>query len=69
MSSVYNYFFKTPAKTEVKDPMALYIPEDLQEQLLCFVLSDCTLYSLIPKHSKQVKQCDFMHCSLSLGSQ
>ena len=69
MSSIYNYFFQTKPKSEVKDPMSSYIPDEIRDQILCFVLTDCTMYALQPKKGKQEKKCDFMHCSLSLGSQ
>lgn len=71
MNSIYSYFFKgEETKTlEIDDPIAKYIPEELQEQLTCFVLSDATLYTLKPKKGRQDKECEFMHCSLSLGTQ
>lgn len=70
MSSIYNYFFKSQEKQqEIDDPIAKYMPEELQEQMICFVLSNATLYKLKPKNGRQEKECEFMHCSLSLGNQ
>ena len=59
MNSVYNYFFKTEEhKTqEIDDPIAKYIPEELQEQIHCFVLTGATLYTLKPKKGHQDKEC------------
>ncbi len=70
MKSIYSYFFKNEdeKKVEIDDPIAKYIPEDQQEQLVCFVLTDCTLYNLKPKANKQLKECEFINCSLSLGT-
>ena len=69
MTSIINYFFGTPeVKTEIEDPICSYFPESVRDELFCFVLQNCTLYTLKPKKGKQDKECDFMHCSLSLGS-
>ena len=72
MQSVYSYFFngaKQPATKEIDDPIAKFIPEDHQEELSCFVLTNATLFTLKPKKGRQDKECEFMNCSLSLGSQ
>lgn len=53
----------------MEDPLAKYLPQDQHDQLTCFVLSDCSLYTLKAKKGRQEKECDFMHCSLSMGAQ
>jgi hypothetical protein len=47
MSSIINYFFSSkPKAKEIDDPVSKYMPEEMIEEMVCFTLSGCTLYSL-----------------------
>jgi len=68
MSSIINYFFSPkPQEKEIEDPVSMYMPETMIEEMACFTLSNCTLYTLKPKAGKQYKHCEFINCSLNLN--
>ena len=46
----------------------MFMPEDMQEQLLCFTIGKCELHKLIPKNDGQLKQCEFMNASVHITS-
>jgi hypothetical protein len=73
MQSLYNIFFKTEEakkQCEVEDIIAKYMQDELLQQMMCFTLTECSLYQLKPSNKGcQKKDCEFMSASLNLATQ
>ena len=53
MQSLYNIFFKTEEakkQCEVQDVIAKYMQDELLQQMMCFTLTECSLYQLKPSN-------------------
>jgi hypothetical protein len=53
MQSLYSIFFKTEEakkQCEVEDVIAKYMQDELLQQMMCFTLTDCSLYKLKPSN-------------------
>lgn len=63
MQSLLNLVKKAyakPVEVEVEDTISKYIQEDILQEMFCFVLNDCSLYSLSTKNNgQQRKDCLF----------
>ena len=44
------------------------MPEEMQEELMCFTMGDCELHKMVSRHDRQVKSCEFMRTSIHIAA-
>ena len=49
-----------------EDILNTFMPEEMQEEMYCFTMGDSELHKLVPKHGKQMQECQFMRASIHL---
>lgn len=68
MQTLYNTFFGKKEE-KLQDVLAEHIPEEVLEQVFCFTLADCQLFTIKSKAGRQIKECEFIESSLRICTQ
>lgn len=57
---------KQPATEQ--DLLNQFMPEEMQEEMFCFTMGDCELHKIVPRHDRQIKECEYMRASVHITS-
>ena len=55
-----------PAVISEEDILNAHMPVEMQEELFCFTMGDCSLHGLNSYQDKQKKTCEFIHTSIHI---